>query len=74
MTTDGLMELVRTGAFALWALVVWIAVQELKKIREGIVGGRHTKTPEANGTAIYDRMARLETKLDAFLQEKEPKP
>lgn len=33
---DELLEVVRTGAFALWALVVWIATQELKKLRWSI--------------------------------------
>ena len=36
MTNAELMEMVRTAAFALWALVVWIAVKELRNIRREI--------------------------------------
>lgn len=68
ISNANLIELVRTGAFALWALVVAIAVRELRQIRSGIVGGKYAQEPKKNGQAIYDRLARLEQKIDADLK------
>ena len=39
-----LLEVVEKGAFALWALVVLVAVGEIKKLRTGLLDNKNKNT------------------------------